>query len=159
MAVYDSSSDYLLPIIWLGNYQSDYYNYDSIQIPFMVYNPASPASATVNLKKNGQDIAGSPRTISTEGSGGNRSWNIFEIADADIDVLNYYSISCGSTERTITFTVTQDPNRTMEIVRKADLALSFDATGRSNSESESNRALISDSNTKALIPSVFTDFN
>ena len=159
VAVYDSSSDYLLPIIWLGNYQSDYYNYDSIQIPFMVYNPASPASATVNLKKNGQDIAGSPRTISTEGSGGNRSWNIFEIADADIDVLNYYSISCGSTERTITFTVTQDPNRTMEIVRKADLALSFDATGRSNSESESNRALISDSNTKALIPSVFTDFN
>lgn len=124
----------------------------------MVYNPASPASALVHLKKNGQDISGSPRTISTEGSS-SRTWNIFEIADADIDMLNYYSISCGATERTITFVVSQDPNRKMELVQSEYLNLCFDATGRSNSESESNRVLMNDYVTKANIPATFTDFN
>lgn len=68
IAVYSNSSEDQNPIIWLGSYQSEYYNYDTIQIPFKVYNPASPASALVHLKKDGQDIAGSPRTISTEAS-------------------------------------------------------------------------------------------
>ena len=158
IAVYDSSSENLTPIIWLGNYQNEYYNYDNIQIPFMVYNPASPASALVHLKKNGQDIAGSPRTISTDAST-RRSWNIFEIADADVDMLNYYSISCGATERTITFTVSQDPNRSMELMQKDNLVLCFDATGRSNAESESNRVLISDAITRKNIPAKFTNFN
>ena len=158
IAVYDSNSENLTPIIWLGNYQNEYYNYDDIQVPFMVYNPASPASALVHLKKNGQDIAGSPRTISTDAAT-NRSWNIFEIADADIDMLNYYSISCGATERTITFTVTQDPNRLMELMQKDNLILCFDATGRSNAESESNRVLITDARTKQNIPAKFTNFN
>lgn len=158
IAVYDSSSENLTPIIWLGNYQNEYYNYDNIQIPFMVYNPASPASALVHLKKNGQDIAGSPRTISTDAST-RRSWNIFEIADADVDMLNYYSISCGATERTITFTVSQDPNRSMELMQKDNLILCFDATGRSNAESESNRILINDAITKQNIPAKFTNFN
>ena len=158
IAVYDSNSENLTPIIWLGSYQNEYYNYDNIQIPFMVYNPASPASAVVHLKKNGQDIAGSPRTIETDAATA-RSWNIFEIADADIDMLNYYSVSCGATERTITFVVSQDPNRSMELMKKDDLILCFDATGRSNAESESNRILINDALTKNNIPAKFINFN
>ena len=74
-------------------------------------------------------------------------------------MLNYYSISCGTTERTITFTVSQDPNRSMELMQKDSLVLCFDATGRSNAESESNRVLISDAITKQNIPAKFTNFN
>lgn len=159
IAVDDSASTgNQAPIIWLGNYQNLYYNYDNIQIPFMVFNPASPATAIVHLKKNGQDIDGSPREISTDISK-DSSWNIFEIADADIDMLNYYSISCGTTERVITFRVVQDPNRSMELVKKGDLSLCFDATGRSNAESESNRVIIKDALTKRNIPAVFSNFN
>ena len=158
IAVYDATSESQEPIIWLGSYQKEYYNYDNIQIPFMVYNPATPASAVVHLKKDGQDIAGSPRTISTEASG-TRTWNIFEIADADVGMVNYYSISCGTTERSISFRVSQDPNRSMELVQQAQLALCFDATGRSNSESESNRILINDYLSKENIPAKFIDFN
>lgn len=158
IAVYDSTSEDNTPIIWLGDYQKEYYNYDNIQIPFMVYNPATPASALVHLKKDGQDIAGSPRTISTEASG-TRTWNIFEIADADVNAVNYYSISCGTTERGISFKVSQDPNRSMELVQQPLLDLCFDATGRSNAESESNRILISDYLTKENISANFIDFN
>lgn len=158
IAVFDSASENQEPIIWLGSYQKEYYNYDNIQIPFMVYNPASPASAIVHLKKNGKDIAGSPRTISTEASGV-RTWNIFEIADADVDMLNTYAISCGSIQRNVTFRVSQDPNRSMELVQQAQLSLCIDATGRSNSESESNRILINDYLTKENVPAKFIDFN
>jgi len=74
-------------------------------------------------------------------------------------MLNYYSVSCGATERTITFIVSQDPNRSMELMKKDDLLLCFDATGRSNAESESNRILINDALTKDNIPARFVDFN
>ena len=122
VAVYNSTSEDQSPIIWLGSYANEYYNYDTIQIPFKVYNPASPATAIVHLKKDGQDIAGSPRTISTEASS-YVGWNIFEIADADLNMINYYSISCGATERLISFTVSQDPNRSMELVQQELLDL------------------------------------
>ena len=74
-------------------------------------------------------------------------------------MLNYYSVSCGATERTITFVVSQDPNRSMELMKKDDLILCFDATGRSNAESESNRILINDALTKSNIPAKFINFN
>jgi hypothetical protein len=40
------------PIVWLGNYQDIYYTYDSIQIPYLAYDPSSPSSASVYLYKN-----------------------------------------------------------------------------------------------------------
>jgi hypothetical protein len=40
------------PIIWLGDYKDVYYNYDSIQIPFLVYDPANTTQVTVHLYKN-----------------------------------------------------------------------------------------------------------
>jgi hypothetical protein len=32
------------PIIWLGNYQDTYFNYDTIQIPFLVHDPTNTSS-------------------------------------------------------------------------------------------------------------------
>jgi hypothetical protein len=142
------------PVIWLGTYNEEYYNYDTIQIPFLVYDPSSTASAHIVLRKNGKEIASSPRDIDTTTMS---SWNIFEIADADLDMVNRYSISCGDITRDITFTVVQDPNRTMEVVKQESLKLNFDAKGRSNSESAVNRETWTTDD--GSIKATFKDFN
>ena len=142
------------PVIWLGNYQSEYYNYDPIKIPFLVYDPANTASARITLKKNGTEIASSPRDINTSSLD---KWNYFEITDADLDMVNRYSIGCGDIERSISFMVSQDPNRTMEAVKQDYLQLEFESRGRSNNESVVNRQIwtTKDGNIKAA----FEDFN
>jgi len=124
------------PVIWLGDYQETYYNYDNIQIPFLAYDPSNSNQITVNLKKNGIELPGSPRTIDTTKMD---KWNLFEITDAEMEKQNRYSISCGDVERSIVFEVIQDPTRTMEYVKQESLFLKFDAKGRSNSESVVNR--------------------
>lgn len=142
------------PVIWLGSYKKEYYNYDNIQIPFIVYNPENTAEAIVDLKKNGVPLPSSPRTIDTT----TLKWNYFEITDAQIDMLNRYSIGCGeNVERSILFTVVQDPTRKMEYVKPENLKLNFESKGRSNSESAVNRAtwVSEDGKVKAQ----FTDFN
>lgn len=144
------------PIIWLGNYQNVYYNYDSIQIPYLVYDPKNTASVVVHLYKNGIELDSSPRTV-TDFS----AFNIFEIADADLGLINYYQISCGEgelkEEREISFSVEQDPNRKMEVVKSDYLKLNFDAKGRSNSESVANRQKWE--NADKTIKASFDNFN
>ena len=142
------------PVIWLGEFKEEYYNYDNIRIPFIVYNPENTAQAVVDLKKNGVPLPSSPRTIDTT----TLKWNYFEITDAQIDMLNRYSIGCGeNVERPIIFTVVQDPTRKMEYVKPENLVLEFSSTGRSNAESAVNRQnwVSADGKVKAE----FTDFN
>ena len=139
------------PVVWLGKYQKVYYNYDNIQIPYLVYNPASTDSAIVDLKKNGVAIPSSPRTIDTS----TLKWNYFEITDAEMGLINRYSIGCGDTERSFTFTVVADPNRKMEYMKKDNLKLEFSAVGRSNDESATNRATWKSGN----VVGRFKDFN
>lgn len=138
IAVKDISSK--LPIIWLGGYQEKYFSYDDIRIPFLVYDPENTNTTEVRLYHNGIEMSGSPRTES--GSGASR-FSIFEIIDAEIGVRNYYSISCGENERRverqIEFLVEEDTSRDMT-VEKHNLKLLFDAKGRSNNESLSNRS-------------------
>ena len=145
------------PIIWLGEYQSEYYNYDTIQIPFLIYDPMTTTGySTVSFKKNGNVI--SERSVANA-SASTKSWQIFEIADADVDMVNYYSIQTGSTERTFSFTVSQDPNRSMELVQQNQLILNFEAAGRSNDESDTNKVIIKDAITKQPISASFNNFN
>lgn len=142
------------PVIWLGDYKTEYYNYDNIQIPYIVYNPENTAEAIVTLKKNGIEIASSPRTIDTT----TLKWNYFEITDAQIDMVNRYSIGCGEeSERNIIFTVVQDPSRKMEYVKPENLVLNFESRGRSNAESVVNRATWY--NKDGSVKAKFTDFN
>jgi hypothetical protein len=142
------------PVIWLGEYQNEYYNYDPIKIPFLVYDPTNTGSARITLKKNGTEIASSPRDIDTSKLD---KWNYFEITDADLDMVNRYSIGCGEIERTVTFMVSKDPNRNMEPVKPDYLKLSFESRGRSNNESVVNRQIwqTADGQVKAE----FKDFN
>ena len=88
-----------------------------------------------------------------------KKFSTFEIVDAEMNVRNYYSISCGENERMekrdIDFLVEKDPNRTMELAKKNNLKLLFDAKGRSNNETSANRKDWSYNNIKAS----FKNFN
>lgn len=127
------------PIIWLGDYQDVYYNYDTILIPFLVYDPADTTKAKIHLYKNDIEIDSSPREIDIATT--SDKFNYWEISDADLDKQNYYQISCGESEerkvtREISFIVQQDPKRAdMKIAKQDNLILNFDPIGRSNSES------------------------
>ena len=69
---------------------------------------------------------------------------MFEIADADQNTTNYYSIGCGEQDnairRDITFTVVEDKEHDMTNPQIDLLQLNFDAKGRSNNESSVARA-------------------
>jgi hypothetical protein len=114
LAVYEIGNE--KPIIWLGNYQKEYYNYDDIKIPFLVYDPKNMDTTQVHLYKDGIELEGSPRD---EKGSDHTQYCTFEITDAQMNVRNYYSISCGEDERetvrNIEFKVSQDPNRSMTI--------------------------------------------
>ena len=149
------------PIIWLGEYQKTYYNYDDIKVPYLVFDPESSETTTVYLWKNGLPTASPERQVPASSY---KKWNEFEIIDADLDVVNYYSVSCGTGDREvrrdITFTVVKDPVRKMEIVKQDYLQLLFDAKGRSNAESSANRSNWSyKRNNGSEVKAEFIDFN
>ena len=149
-----------MPIIWLGDYQDTYYNYDTIQIPFLVYNPANTSKAEVHLYKNDVDINdGEPITITKFDD-----YYYWQIADAELNRENYYSISCGLTYETsavreVKFKVIPDPNRDMTVVKKNSLKLNFDPAGRSNSEPEIKRASWSYGEGDNKVNAIFENFN
>ncbi len=64
----------------------------------------------MHFKKDGRELDNSPQEI-TDSS----RFSYFEIADAELDVLNRYSISCGEdnriTTREIEISVQKDPTR------------------------------------------------
>lgn len=144
-------------IIWLGDYQSEYYQYDSIKIPFRVYDPTAVMGTTITLFKDSNKIG--TRTITDTSA-----FSIWEIVDADLDMINYYTISCGEedneTRREISFRVVEDPTRAGMKLATSGLRFLFDASGRSNSESATNRIKYSytdkDNNT---ISAKFENFN
>lgn len=162
IAVYDGSSQ--KPIIWLGDYKELYYNYDVIQIPFYAFDPAT-STPKVYFKKNNVELDNSPQEIKNSGS-----YSYFEIANAEMDILNRYTISCGEGEnetiRSIEFTVLQDPNRTDFGVQKKEFLtyeLNTVGSGRSNNESLSKRQTLSYeyeiNGEKRNINAVFSNFN
>ena len=129
--------DSRLPIIWLGDYQDEYYQYDNIRIPFRVYDPSAVIGTNITLYKDTNKLG--ERTITD-----NSTFSIWEIVDGDLGMRNYYSIACGQDEnevrREISFNVVEDPNRKNMKISTAGLKYSFDASGRSNSESNINRS-------------------
>jgi hypothetical protein len=124
-----------------------------------VYEPASTAEAEIHLCKDKIEIEGGTRTIKDFSK-----FSTWEIADAEQDVENNYSIWCGNTddrktEREFTIKVIKDPKRDMSIAGSSDMVLNFHATGRNNSESAAKRASWSyklDGQTKSAI---FENFN
>lgn len=159
IAVVKTGDSTQMPIIWLGDYQDTYYNYDIIQIPFLVYNPADTSKAEVRLYKNDIEIDSSPRTIQEF-----KTYSYWQIADAELNKENYYSLACGLTPETsavreIKFKVVPDPNRDMTIVKQTNLKLNFDPVGRSNSEPATKRASWTYGEGEDQIKATFENFN
>lgn len=124
------------PVIWFGDFKSEYKTYDDIQIPFKVYNGGS-TQATVYFYKNNQKFSTRDITVGSK-------FEIFEIADAMENATNYYAVGCGEQEnevrRDIVFTVVEDKEHIMINPQISSLKLSFDARGRSNDESAVQRS-------------------
>ena len=148
------------PIVWLGNYQKVYYTYDSIQIPYLAYDPTSPSSASVYLYKNYKQYDG-VREITSRAK-----FAIWEISDADNEATNYYQIASGNnsdkrrdSQREIEFQVLQD-SRDLTVAAKNYLRLNFDPKGKSNSESPASREKWSYTNKSGeVIHASFDKFN
>jgi len=158
IAVIETSNANAKPVIWLGDYKAEYYNYDTIQIPFLVWDPANTNSTKVHLYKNNIELESSPREVKDFSK-----FDYWEIADAEMNALNSYQISCGETDekfvkREIEFKVVKDPNRDMT-VEQAGLLLDFSATGRSNSESAAKRQLWSYTLNGEKKNAIFENFN
>lgn len=154
IAVVDPNSD--LPIIWLGKYNEEYYQYDSIKIPFRVYDPNATLGATITLFKDG--VKTGTRIITD-----NDNFSIWEIVDADLNYQNYYTIACGSEEnevrKEISFLVSEDPNRTGMKITEAGLRYVFNASGRSNSEAAASRIKCAYRNGDTVIDAQLENFN
>ncbi len=147
------------PVIWLGEYKDVYYTYDNIIIPFLAFDPSSQTEVVVHLCKDKIEIGGGERRISEFSE-----FSTWEIADAEQDAENNYSIWCGTTddrkvEREFQIKVIKDPKRDMSIMGSTDMVLNFNATGRNKSETPAQRASWSyelDGNTKFA---TFENFN
>ncbi len=142
IAVVKESDASQKPIIWLGDYQDTYYNYDSIKIPYLVYDPQNTSKTIVHLYKNNKEIG--TREISSTTPKNNDGYYEFEIVDAVMGRINTYQISCGETDarremREVKFKILEDPIRTDFVPVSDNLLLNFSAAGRSNDESPATR--------------------
>ena len=147
------------PIIWLGDHKSVYYTYDTIKIPFLVWDPSNTTLVKAHLYKNGIEQDGSPREITKFSE-----FYQWEIADADFGRLNTYKISCGETEdryveREIQFEIEVDPTRLDFEIAPGDLKLNFTAAGRSNSEPAGKRQTWTYDLNGVQKQVIFKDFN
>lgn len=131
------------PIIWLdtAKIKDTYYNYDTIQIPFRVFDPLNKESTLVYFKRNNINMDNSPQRVDDM-----TKFSIFEIANAEIGVINHYTISCGEgdneTIRKVEIRVEEDPNRKDFGIQKKqflDYMLDTVGSGRSNAESAAHR--------------------
>lgn len=119
------------PIIWLGAFKNKYYNYETINIPYMVYNPSNVNNVHIIYNKNNSNIGEVDITNMSD-------YTYWEIPYEGLGV-NTYKIICGDVFRQFTITIERDPKRPMEIVKQSNLKFNFDPTGRSNNESKNNR--------------------
>ena len=156
--------DNMKPIIWLGDYKNEYKNYDNIKIPFLVYDPSRRHEGTteVNFYKRGINLE-IPRVVSCTAQ--NSKYNYFEITDADHNMENFYSISCGDKavpefydERPIRFSLVTD-DRDMTLAEASQIIVNFSARGRSNNEAASRRASWSQEVNGTMVKGIFNNFN
>jgi hypothetical protein len=128
-----------MPLIWVGDYQDSYYEYDTILLPYRVYEPGTSQYIEVHLSKNGVEIEGSPRSVEAAST----TWSYWEISNLQVD---------QETKRNFTFNILEDP-RHMGVISTP--SISFESKGRSNSESKTKRETLVLNNKKAT----FSNFN
>lgn len=147
-------------IIWLGEYQNLYNNYDKITIPYLVYNPNSQQSV-VHFFKDGNEFSSSEVEFSSNTT---RFYNL-EITDATAPpqdrigetIRNDYQITSNGASRDIVFYVLQTGK--MILAQQDNLLLNFSAAGRSNNESSVTKSVWSYDNGNTIFNGIFRDFN
>ena len=161
VAYYDSQSDHRdESIIWLGEYQNQYNNYDKITIPYLVFNPNSQQS-TVHFFKDGNEFSSSEIEFSSNTS----QFYSLEITNAtappqdqvDAVMRNDYQITSNGASRDIVFYVLQTGK--MILAQSDNLMLNFSAAGRSNNESSVTRSVWKYDNGNRTFTGVFNNFN
>lgn len=144
------------PIVWLDNYDAEYYNYSDIKIGYHVYDPEPIESTiTVNLLKNG--IVNNTHIFSNVTSILQSS--AFEIVDIDENKQNFYTIACKNVTRDISFKIIDDPDRNMHLQQQPYLAIKFDAKGRTNNDSTTKRQTWEAEYNNKIVKGSFEDFN
>lgn len=147
------------PLIWFGPFQDSYYEYDTPNIPFRVYDPFSTdGNAHYHLYENGVDILdGADRTHGNNDA----SYAYWEITGLKTGEHVIYAIRVGQddyeTWERFTFEVLPDP-RNMKIVQDA-LIYNFDARGRSNSEAIQRRSVLKVNGQNAVFNDRFNWYN
>lgn len=143
-----------MPLIWVQDFKTEYYTYETIRIPFKVLDPNNNG-AFITLYKNGVQV-GTRELDSSQV----REWQYWEITNLTVNDSSYYTIKVGtdpySYSRNFNFTILIDPLRDMKLVKKDNLKVNFIATGRSNSEGKLGRETYLINNNKYV---EFKNFN
>lgn len=130
----------LAPIIWFGEMQNVYYEFDTPLVPIRAYDPQTPTGTiTLSLFKNSADAG------TREISASSLAFEYWEITGIVAGQNDTYQVSVGSgeyvtIENVPEFEVKAD-DRHMGIMEGA--RINFEAKGRSNTESIQNRQVIS----------------
>lgn len=130
------------PIIWTNGYKDLYYDYEIIKIPFQVYDPLNSNAKVVLYKGNTYyNNTEEDSTLSITRDEASPSFSIWEITNAEIGNSNNYALSCGEEERNVRYEINFSVEETdkLKLALQDNLVLNFDATGRSNQESLTNR--------------------
>lgn len=130
------------PIIWTNGYKDLYYDYEIIKIPFQVYDPLHSDAKVVLYKGNTYyNNTEEDSTLSITRDEASPSFSIWEITNAEIGNSNNYALSCGEEERNVRYEISFSVEETdkLKLALQDNLVLNFDATGRSNQESLTNR--------------------
>lgn len=130
------------PIIWTNGYKDLYYDYEIIKIPFQVYDPLNSNAKVVLYKGNTYyNNTEEDSTLSITRDEASPSFSIWEITNAEIGNSNNYALSCGEEGRNVRYEINFSVEETdkLKLALQDNLVLNFDATGRSNQESLTNR--------------------
>lgn len=143
------------PIIWVQDYEKTVIRYENFVINYQVYDPAASGGGrddyfSVNIYKSGALIS----EVERKYVGG--SWLTLDLTESYTVGPNEYTISCGTASKNISFNVTTEGSRDLDLVQTENLLINLSATGRSNNEISANRPIWrSGTNYEAT----FNDFN
>ena len=143
-----------LPIIWLGNYNSNVINYENAYIQYMVYDPIKGKTlpAAVSLYKNGELL----NEVSVDYSVS--EWAEWDISNSYTVGYNTFTIVCRGASKEIPIYVTNEGARDLSIAQADALLLNYTAAGRSNLEVRNKRGIWADTTERAS-QAVLTGFN
>ena len=144
------------PLIWFGDMESTYYEFDNPQVPIKVYDPNQEGQdVKIYLYIDGADaLDGAYYTAKNTDT----SFTYWTLTNLKAGQTTTYQVRIGADETETwasvpEFTVLEDP-RNMGIATSA-LTASIDSRGRSNSESAKKRSTLAVKNSNA----VFENFN